>query len=357
MSNTFGDRIRFSVFGQSHSAAIGITIDGLPAGFAIDFDKLSAFMARRVPGNNAYSTRRREDDVQEFLSGVVDGRLCGAPVCAVIRNTDVRSEDYAEIADVPRPSHADYTAFEKFHGYNDVRGGGQFSGRLTAPLCIAGGIALQILEERGVRIGARICELAGIDGGRFDPVNVSAADFDACGAFAVTDKHAEAAMLAAIEKACLDGDSVGGVIECAVIGLDAGIGSPMFDGIENAIARAVFGVPAVKGIEFGSGFAGSRLRGSQNNDAYVMEGDIVRTMTNNAGGILGGITTGMPIIFRVAIKPTPSIAREQQSVSVSRRENTLLKVKGRHDPCIVPRAVPVIEAVTAMAILDISLND
>lgn len=353
MSNTFGDRIRFSTFGQSHSTAIGITIDGLPAGFKIDFDKLSAFIARRTSGKNAYSTKRHEDDIPEFISGLVDGRLCGAPLCVVIQNNDARSEDYAEIADVPRPSHADYTAYEKFNGFNDVRGGGQFSGRLTSPLCIAGGIALQILAKRGVHIGAHISELSGIDGGRFDPVNVSESDFDAYGAFAVADERKATAMLAAIENASIDGDSVGGVIECAVIGLDAGIGSPMFDGIENIIARAVFGVPAVKGIEFGSGFAGSRLRGSQNNDAYVFDGDAVRTMTNNAGGILGGITTGMPIIFRVAIKPTPSIAREQKSVSLSRRENTILHIKGRHDPCIVPRAIPVIEAVTAMAILDI----
>lgn len=353
MSNTFGEKLRVSVFGQSHSEAIGVTVEGLPAGFKPDLKALGKFMARRAPGRNEYSTKRLEADTPEFISGLLDGVTCGAPVCAIIRNTDKRPQDYDNLADVPRPSHADFTAHEKFGGYNDIRGGGQFSGRLTAPLCIAGGLALQLLAEKGIRIGAHISEIAGIEDERFDPVNVSGADFEALSDPPVISPVAAKAMLEAIETARRDGDSVGGVIECAAVGLPVGLGSPMFDGIENVIARAVFAVPAVKGIEFGGGFSGSRLRGSQNNDPFVTDGGSIRTKTNNAGGILGGITTGMPLIFRAAVKPTPSISLEQDSVSFSRGENCRLLIHGRHDPCIVPRAVPVIEAVTAIAILDL----
>ena len=358
MSSTFDGNIRLSIFGQSHSGGIGCVIDGLPSGERIDMEKLQAFLSRRAPGGNAWSTPRKEADQPEFLSGLVDDTTCGAPISALIRNTNTRSQDYANLADIPRPGHADYTAHIRYGGHQDVAGGGHFSGRLTAPLCIAGGICKQILERMGVTIGAHIASIAGVQDAAFDPVSVDAqALASAAGKpFPVLSDAAGAEMQAAIQSAREDNDSVGGVIECAAIGIPAGIGDPMFDGMENRIARIVFAIPAVKGIEFGLGFAAASLRGSENNDPYRMDGENVRTRTNNAGGILGGITSGMPVIFRAAIKPTPSIAREQESISLSRKENAILAVRGRHDPCIVPRAVPVMEAAMAIAILDAILE-
>lgn len=353
MSSTFGRKIKISVFGQSHSGGIGVVIDGLPAGERIDPDALAAFMARRAPGQGSYSTARKEADVPEILSGLVDGITCGAPLCTLIRNTDTRSGDYANLRDLPRPGHADYAANLRYCGYQDVRGGGHFSGRLTAPLCVAGGIAKQILSRRGIEIGAHIASIGGIADDPFDPVKLTAADFVPVGrAFPVRNEAAGERMLALIADCRAAGDSVGGAVECGAVGFPAGIGDPMFDGIENALAAAIFGIPAVKGLEFGDGFAVAALRGSQNNDPYRMDGERVVTATNHAGGITGGISTGMPILFRAAIKPTPSIAMEQESVSLSRGENAPLKIVGRHDPCIVPRAVPVFEAVTAAVLLD-----
>ena len=328
MSSSFGDRLKVTIFGQSHSDAIGVVIDGLPAGVKIDMDALLAFMERRAPGRSGLSTSRKEPDLPEFLSGLVDGVTCGSPLCAVIKNTNARPQDYAGLADIPRPGHADYTAHVKYGGHEDKTGGGHFSGRLTAPLCIAGGIAKQILADRGVAVNARIVEIAG---NTEDPASE-------------------------IEKAKADGDSVGGIIECIVTGVPAGIGDPMFDGMENRIAKAVFGIPAVKGIEFGAGFGAARMRGSENNDPfYYDEEGNVRTRTNNAGGILGGITNGMDIVFRTAVKPTPSIALEQESISYSSGGPAVLKIQGRHDPCIVPRAVPCVEAAAAVAVLDAML--
>lgn len=355
--NTYGKKLQISIFGQSHSPAIGVTIDGLPAGFEIDFDALDAFCARRAPGQNALSTARRESDKPEFVSGLVDGKTCGAPLCAIIRNGDFRSRDYDKLREVPRPAHADYAASVKFGGHNDIRGGGQFSGRLTAPLCIAGGIALQILAAKGIAIGAHICETAGISDERYNPVTVCEKDFARRGEFPTLNREAGEKMAQAILDAKRDGDSVGGIIECAVVGVKAGYGSPMFDGIENAISQAIFAIPAVKGIEFGAGFEVSRLRGTQNNDCFETDGENVRTKTNNSGGILGGITNGMPIIFRAAFKPTPSVATEQDSVNLADMENCKLVIDGRHDPCVVPRAVPAVEAAAAIAILDIILQD
>ncbi len=354
MPSVFGDRIRVSVFGQSHSEAIGVVIDGLPAGIAIDMDELRAFMARRAPGQGRHTTARREADLPEFVSGVVDGVTCGAPVCALIRNTDTRSGDYANLRDVPRPGHADYTAYVKFGAAHDIRGGGHFSGRLTAPLCIAGGIALQLLAGRGVSVGAHLASVGDVEDARFDPVSVCARDFAALrtNALPVLDAGAAQRMLDEIERARLDADSIGGTIECAIVGLPAGLGDALFGGLEGRLAQALFGVPAVKGVEFGSGFAGARTRGSVNNDAFEVEAGRIRCATNNAGGILGGISSGMPVVFRVAVKPTASIGRPQRSVSLSRGEPAELVVKGRHDPCIAPRAVPVIEAVAALAVLE-----
>jgi chorismate synthase len=361
MSSIFGHNIKISIFGQSHSDAIGVTVDGLPAGEVIDPIALRAFMARRAPGQGAYSTTRKEPDLPEFLSGVLekDGVLvtCGAPLTAIIRNTNTRSSDYAKLKDCPRPGHADYTAEIRYSGYQDVRGGGHFSGRLTAPLCIAGGICLQILARRGITIGAHIYSVGEVMDIPYAPL-IDSPDLlqKTASGFPVLDEAAGDAMLALIEDCRKDGDSIGGVIECAAIGLPAGIGSPMFDGVENRLAQAIFGIPAVKGVEFGAGFAASRLRGSQNNDDYYMDGGSVKTRTNNAGGILGGITNGMPILFRTAFKPTPSIYREQQTVSLSGGCDTPLVIEGRHDPCIVPRAVPVVEAVTAAVLLDMMLE-
>ena len=329
MSNSFGNKFRFTIFGQSHAPAIGVCIEGLPAGVKIDEEKLAAFMARRAPGGK-YATARKEADEIEFLAGLAKGVSCGAPITAVIRNTDIRSSDYEYMRYIPRPGHADYTAMVKYGEARDFFGGGQFSGRLTAPLCIAGGIAKQMLEERGISVSARIESIGG-----------------------ETD---EEKMYELIEAVRAEGDSVGGIISCRVEGVPAGLGEPMFDGIENRIAQAIFAIPAVKGIEFGAGFEAAQMRGSQCNDPFCMKDGKVLTEGNNHGGILGGISSGMPIEFRVAFKPTPSIAKEQRSVDMKSGENTTLSITGRHDPCIVLRAVPCVEAAAAVAIYDAILE-
>jgi len=354
MSSIYGENLRISLFGQSHSPAVGVTVDGLPAGFPIDMEALLAFMARRAPGRSALSTPRKEADLPEFLGGIVDSRTCGAPLTAIIRNQNTRSGDYDQLRDIPRPAHADYAAQIKYGGYQDVAGGGHFSARLTAPLCVAGGICLQILEKMGIRIAAHIASIGSVEDARFDPM---APETDKIGAeFPVLNASAGEAMKELILSCKAEGDSVGGIVECAITGVSAGLGDPIFDGMENRLASILFGIPAVKGLEFGSGFAGSRLRGSENNDGFRMENGAVRTAGNNHGGILGGITSGMPILFRAAIKPTPSIARTQQSISLRSGTDADLEIKGRHDPCIVPRAVPCVEAAAAIAILDALLS-
>lgn len=355
MSSTYGENLKLSIFGQSHGAAIGMTLDGIPAGLPIDLNALQAFLTRRAPGNADYATPRKEGDKPEFLSGIMDGYTCGAPIAAIIRNTNTRSGDYQNLIDSPRPGHADFTAQIKYGGFQDAAGGGHFSGRLTAPLCIAGGLCIQWLAERGIRIGAHIAAIAEIPDTPFDPVRPALDSVNSV--FPVISSDAGETMCAAITAARADGDSVGGIIECAVTGLPAGIGEPMFGGIESRIAQIIYGIPAVKGLEFGAGFAGTAMRGSRHNDAFVIENGTVRTSTNHSGGILGGITNAMPLIFRTAIKPTPSIARQQQSVSLSRHEHLPLAVTGRHDPCIVPRAVPVVEAAAAIAIFDSILGN
>ena len=346
MSSVYTGNLIVSIFGQSHAPAIGVTIDGLPAGFPINLDELQFFLSRRAPGQNAWSTPRREVDAPEVLCGLKNGKTCGAPLTAIIRNTNTRSGDYENLKDVPRPGHADYTAQVKFGGAQDASGGGHFSGRLTAPMCIAGGICMQLLEHEGVRIRARILSIGTVtDSAPFD-VPVAGKPFPAVSDGAATTMQEE------IAQAKADGDSVGGVIECVIDGLPAGIGEPMFGGLENLIARTVFAIPAVKGVEFGAGFAAARLRGSENNDPFRVQNGHIVTETNNCGGILGGISTGMPVVFRAAFKPTPSISRTQASVSLSRMENETLVIHGRHDPCIVPRAVPCVEAAAAIAVLD-----
>lgn len=353
MSSTYGDSLKLSIFGQSHGTGIGMTLDGIPAGLPVDPDRLQAFLNRRAPGQNDWSTPRREEDAPEFLSGILDGYTCGAPIAAVIRNRNTRSGDYANLKDCPRPGHADLTAQIKYGGYQDAAGGGHFSGRLTAPLCIAGGLCKQWLEQKGITIGAHLAAVAGVFDRPFDPLTPELAQV---GEFPVLDPDAGAAMRDAVAKARADGDSVGGIIECAVVGLPAGLGEPMFGGMESRIAQIVYGIPAVKGLEFGAGFGAAQMRGSENNDAYTVTDGSIRAVTNHAGGILGGITNSMPLIFRAAIKPTPSISAEQQSISLSQGTTQPLVVKGRHDPCIAPRAVPVVEAAAAIAVFDAILS-
>lgn len=354
MSSMMGNKIKISVFGQSHSKGIGVVIDGLPAGKKIDMKKVMAFMERRAPGRNAYSTKRYEADTPEILSGLVNDTTCGAPLCMVIYNENHNSADYENIMDTPRPSHADYTAYMKYDGYNDISGGGHFSGRLTAPLCFAGAVCMQILEDMGVNIQAHILSIKNIKDDKFNPIEIKNFEIHKK-EFPVINDEKGMMMKEEIEKARLVGDSVGGVIECAITGVKAGFGDPMFDGVENQLAKNIFGIPAVKGIEFGNGFDATTLYGSENNDEFCIENGEIKTKTNNAGGINGGITNGMPIVFDVAIKPTPSIAKMQNSVSLKDKTEKELEIGGRHDPCIVQRAVPVVEAVAAITILDIIL--
>ena len=350
MSSTYGENLKLSIFGQSHGQGIGMTLDGIPAGLPVDLDKLQQFLNRRAPGQNDWSTPRKEEDRPEFLAGLLDGYTCGAPIAAVIYNKNTRSKDYSNLHDVPRPGHADYTAQVKYAGFQDVAGGGHFSGRLTAPLCIAGGLCKQWLEGMGIRIGAHISWLHGLNDDFFDRL---APQIDAVRSdFPVISEYKAQRMKEIIAEMRAEGDSVGGIIECAVTGLPAGLGDPMFGGMESRIASIVYGVPAVKSVDFGIGPSVANIPGSENNDEYYMEDGVVKTKTNHCGGILGGITNGMPLIFSAAIKPTPSISKPQQSVSLSNMENTTLEIKGRHDPCIVPRAVPVIEAAAAIAIYD-----
>lgn len=355
MSSTYGEHLKLSIFGQSHGPAIGMTLDGIPAGLPVDTEELQRFLNRRAPGQNDFSTPRKEEDTPQFLAGVLNGFTCGAPIAATIRNKNTRSGDYADLRDCPRPGHADYTAQVKYGGFQDVSGGGHFSGRLTAPLCIAGGLCKQWLEAMGIEIYSHISSIGGVRDDALDPVHPET--YLICEQFPVLNPRAGDAMREKIAAAKAAGDSVGGTVTCVVTGLPAGLGEPMFGGVESKIAQIVYGIPAVKGLEFGAGFASANLLGSQNNDPFVMENDRIVTETNNCGGILGGITNGMPLFFRAAIKPTPSISKPQQSVSLSERKNGRLVVKGRHDPCIVPRAVPVLEAAAAIALYDLILGN
>ena len=351
MSSIFnGSTLRLSIFGQSHSEAIGMTLDGLPAGIPVDPDRLQQFLNRRAPGQNEWSTPRHEEDRPEFLCGLKDGITCGAPLTALIRNRNTRGKDYESLRVIPRPGHADYTAQVKYSGFQDYNGGGHFSGRLTASLCIAGGILLQFLERQGITVNARILRIADVTDDA--PFLCSVADK----LFPVVSDEASRRMRKTISEARSEGDSVGGIVECVVRGAPAGLGNPIFDGVENRIAQLMFAVPAVKGIEFGAGFAAAGMHGSENKDEYCIENGRVRTCTNHAGGILGGITNGEEIVFRAAFKPTPSIAKPQRSVNLESMQPEILEITGRHDPCIVPRAVPVAEAVAAVALSDLILR-
>ncbi len=351
MSSTIGENLKLTIFGQSHGAAIGMTLDGIPAGLPIDTEALQAFLDRRAPGQNDWSTPRKEADRPEFLSGIVNGRTCGAPIGAMIPNTNTRSGDYDHLKSRPRPGHADYTAQIKYGGYQDPAGGGHFSGRLTAPLCIAGGLCKQWLENMGIQLAAHIQSIGDIRDAAFDPLAPELAKVGSI--FPTLTPDSAEAMQALIAGARARADSVGGSIECAITGLPAGLGEPMFGGVESRIAQIVYGIPAVKGLSFGA----TQAYGSENNDAYTVENGQVRTLTNHCGGILGGITNGMPVLFTVALKPTPSIGLPQQTVDLNTLDTTTLAVQGRHDPCIVPRAVPVVEAAAAIAIFDLLLGN
>ncbi|MFA9381888.1 MAG: chorismate synthase, partial [Acetanaerobacterium sp.] len=352
MSSTWGDSLKLSIFGESHSGGIGVVLDGFPAGIAIDFEQVARFMARRAPSGQAHATKRRESDTPEVLSGILNGVTCGTPIACVIRNSDTRSQDYANLADTPRPGHADYTGAVRYGGYNDPRGGGHFSGRLTAPLVFAGALCAQVLAQEGITVGAHISAIHGVCDAPFDEMGITAAALLAVTAkgLPVLDDAAGHRMLADIESARAAGDSVGGVVECAAVGLPAGLGDPMFGGVENEIASLVLGIPAVRGIEFGAGFAAAGMMGSAHNDAFTVQDGKVKTKTNRHGGVLGGITSGMPLLFRAAFKPTPSIAEAQQSVSLSSMTDCEMAVQGRHDPCVVVRAVPCVEAAAMVAL-------
>ncbi len=356
MNSNFGEKIVLSIFGESHGAAIGGVLTGLPAGVKIDFDEMEIQRLRRAPGRDKTATPRSEKDEFEILSGVLDGKTTGAPLALIIRNGDTIPKNYDSLRDCPRPSHSDYAAAVKFGGMNDVRGGGHFSGRLTAPITALGTICRTALLEKGITVGGHILKIGTATDSEFDKVNVSAKQLSVLNksAFPVIDSKAEEKMRAVIEAARQNCDSVGGVVEIAVTGLPAGLGNPMFEGIENVIASALYGIPAVKAVSFGVGFDFADMLGSEANDAlYYDENGNIKTKTNNCGGILGGITNGMPLIIRVALKPTPSISRPQETVNLKTGENVTLTIEGRHDPCIVPRALPALEAMLCIALADI----
>lgn len=358
MSGIWGNKLKLSVFGESHGPAIGITIDGLPSGIELDFENINREMERRRPGKSELSTPRNESDSLEILSGYFKDKTTGTPLTAIIRNSDTRSRDYSETRNKMRPGHADFTANIKYLGYEDYRGGGHFSGRLTAPLVFAGAIAKQILENQGILIGSHISSIGDIKDDCFNPVDIRRADLGVLRdkTFPVLNEEKGKLMKAEILKAKADSDSIGGVVECCIINMPTGIGSPFFNSIESTLSSLLFSIPAVKGVEFGSGFEISKMNGSHSNDEYYIDEDKqIKTYTNHNGGILGGISNGMPLIFRAAFKPTASIGKAQRSVDIEKKENIELEIKGRHDPCIVPRAFAVVEAVAAIGILDLML--
>lgn len=353
--NQWGEKLKLSIFGESHGEGIGIVIDGIPSGTELNLDEISFQMKRRAPGRNSMSTARREPDEVKILSGFYNGRTTGTPLCGVIFNTDTRSHDYTP--ELLRPGHADYTAICKYGKSRDFRGGGHFSGRITAPLVFAGAIAKQVLSAKGIEVGAHIYSIGDVKDAPFDMTRIDKETLKELSRkdFSVIDDSKKAEMTALIEKYKSEKNSVGGIVECAVCGADSGAGSPFFDSVESKISSIVFSVPAVKGIEFGLGFDFAKTDGKSANDGFYTDGKNVKTYTNNNGGINGGITNGMPIVFRVAVKPTPSIAAKQDTVNIEKMQNTQIEIKGRHDPCIVHRAVPVIESAAAIAVLDMIL--
>lgn len=359
MGGIWGRNIKFSLFGESHGEGIGIVIDGLPPGIELDIKNINFEMGRRRPGKNELATSRNEEDSFKIISGYFNGCTTGTPLCIVIYNQNKRSRDYDNIKSTMRPGHADLTGYYKYDGFNDYRGGGHFSGRLTAPIVFAGAVAKQILRKKGINIGSHIYQIGHIKDKSFDKVHIKKGLLDDLRnkEFPTIDEEKSIRMKDLILKVKEDKDSIGGIIEGAITNIPIGLGSPFFDSIESNLAHLLFSIPAVKGLEFGEGFDISRLKGSEANDEFYIEGDKIKTYTNNNGGVLGGISNGMPIVFRVAFKPTPSIGKSQRTIDISERKNTDIAIEGRHDPCIVPRAIPVVEAVAAMAILDEYLKE
>jgi chorismate synthase len=355
MSGVWGKKLKISIFGESHGKAIGITIDGLQPGLELNLDYINNELGRRAPGKSEFSTPRKEEDSFEILSGFFNGRTTGTPLCAVIYNTNQHSKDYEKSKSLMRPSHGDFPGYIKYDGFNDYRGGGHFSGRITAPIVLAGAICKQLLEVKGIIIGSHIRSIEKVEDRSFDTVavNENTLKFLRENSFPVIDEKVGSKMKEVIINAKKEKDSVGGVIESAILNLPPGIGDPFFDSVESTLAHLLFSIPGVKGLEFGAGFDITKMKGSQANDEYYIEKDEIKTYSNNNGGILGGITNGMPLIFRAAIKPTPSIGRVQRTVNIETKEMTTLEITGRHDPCIVPRAVPVVEAVAALAVYDL----
>lgn len=348
-------RLEFTLFGQPHAEIIGATVSGLPVGMEIQQSKLAAFMARRAPGRDAFSTARREGDAVEFVSGVIDGRVCDAPLTLLIKNQDAHSADYAARYSVPRPGHGDYPLLSRCGENADIRGGGHRSGRITAALCAVGGLCMQALEKRNIAIGAHIYSIGSERDTPFDPVCVTGSELalPASKAFPVLCDEAGARMAELILAAKRSGDSVGGIIETAATGVPVGVGEPFFDSLDAVLARLFFALPGVKGFEMGAGFGAAAMSGSENNDGFYFSGERVLSHTNNSGGVLGGRSSGMPIIARAAFKPTPSIALKQQSVNLKTHQSAQLELLGRHDPTILVRAVPVAEAVMAIALFDL----
>ena len=351
--NVFGARYRTTIFGTSHGPFVGCTIEGLRSGMRIDEAFVQAQLDRRRPGQSLVTSQRKEADRVEFSEGISDGLATGEPIVALIRNEDVQSKSYSTVARVPRPGHGDFAAAMKYGGKSDLRGGGQLSGRMTAPIVVSGAIARQVLEPKGVRFYAHAAQIGRVTAQPVSPQQIEA-NVER-NAVRCADVEAADRMIEEIEAARKDRDSVGGIIEAVVTGLPPGVGEPFFESIESALAHLLFSIPAVKGVDFGAGFRAASMRGSEHNDPFAVEAGRVVTETNHAGGILGGITNGMPVTFRVAVKPTASIAKPQRSVDLATMMPTEIVVTGRHDPCIVPRAVPVVENAAAMAILDLML--
>lgn len=358
MSSIYGRNFKISIFGESHGVGIGVVIDGCPAGIPLDLDRIANEMARRRPGQGKHATLRSEADRVEILSGFYNGKTTGTPLTGIIRNTDAHSVDYAELNIIPRPSHGDFSGSVRYGGHQDYRGGGHFSARLTAPLVFAGAVAQQYLDLMGISVGSHILTVADVRDLSFDPIQTSKEQLQHLRdmQIPVNDNSCVAEMLDAIEEARVSLNSVGGVVETIVTGMPVGIGSPLFENVEARLSHMIFSIPAVKGLEFGTGFAITKMHGSEANDPFEMKDGKVVTKSNHNGGINGGITNGMPILFRTAFKPTASIYTEQDTVNLKLMENAKLTIKGRHDPCIVPRAVPVVDAATAIVMVDLLLD-
>lgn len=350
MKNTFGNNIHFTLFGESHGQEIGMVIDGMAPGVKVDDEFIKSQLDKRRPSGKI-STSRQEADPYRIVSGVFNGETTGTPIAIIIPNSNTKSKDYAKLKDLPRPGHADYTAEVKYHGFQDYRGGGHFSGRITTPIVAAGAIAISALRKKGIVIGTHVKRCAGVDDADFSDYTTELPKLNSK-TFAVIDDAKEAEMVAAIEKAAADGDSVGGILETVVTGMPAGVGEPWFDTIESELSHILFSVPAIKGVEFGDGFAMADMRGSEANDSFYMDGDTVKTKTNHNGGINGGITNGMPIVIKCVVKPTPSIYKEQDTIDMKKNEDSKLLIEGRHDPAIIHRARVVVDSVVALCLCD-----